>query len=227
MERVALFDIDYTLLKSHFGHRKAFSKGFLDVFKIKASKFASMGGRIDNQVIYEVMLENGVPEKQVRAKLKQCGEAIQNNFLKLVENGEVRVETLGGVQETLLALKKNEIRVGLLTGNMAAIGWKKLEMLNLRNFFEFGIFGDQGMTRPEIAKLAVEFVKGKFGILKKNIVVIGDTDNDIKAATEAGMKVIGVATGNFSKEDLKKAGADAVVSNLENASEILRLVKEL
>jgi phosphoglycolate phosphatase-like HAD superfamily hydrolase len=42
-----------------------------------------------------------------------------------------------------------------------------------------------------------------------------DTPNDVEAALTAGVRVIGVATGTTSMEELRTAGADTVLSRLQ------------
>jgi phosphoglycolate phosphatase-like HAD superfamily hydrolase len=44
--------------------------------------------------------------------------------------------------------------------------------------------------------------------------VIGDTPRDVQAAHEVGVPVLAVATGRFSAEELRQAGADIVVDSL-------------
>ena len=44
--------------------------------------------------------------------------------------------------------------------------------------------------------------------------IIGDTPNDVKAALTAGVRMIGVATGKSSVDELKAAGAVEVVTGL-------------
>ena len=44
--------------------------------------------------------------------------------------------------------------------------------------------------------------------------MIGDTPLDITAAAGAGATSVGVATGHFSKDQLREAGADHVLGSL-------------
>ena len=49
----------------------------------------------------------------------------------------------------------------------------------------------------------------------KEALVVGDTPHDIDAAHGAGAFAVGVATGHFTKEELRDAGADYVLDSLE------------
>ena len=54
--------------------------------------------------------------------------------------------------------------------------------------------------------------------------VIGDTPRDIHAGHEAGFRTVGVATSDYTIDDLKAAGADVVLSDFEqDRSQLLRI----
>jgi len=45
-------------------------------------------------------------------------------------------------------------------------------------------------------------------------VVVGDTPLDVQCAAAAGARAVCVATGSFTEEELRRAGADAVLPDL-------------
>jgi len=59
------------------------------------------------------------------------------------------------------------------------------------------------------------------------VVIIGDTPHDITCAQAHGCRSIGVATGAFSIDDLRQAGADLAVSDLSNADALVEWMLEL
>nr|MBA2546753.1 HAD family hydrolase [Solirubrobacterales bacterium] len=50
---------------------------------------------------------------------------------------------------------------------------------------------------------------------------IGDTPRDIEAGHGAGIRVTGVATGKFSQDELKEAGADATIADFTKGLPLL------
>ena len=60
-------------------------------------------------------------------------------------------------------------------------------------------------------------------ISKENAVYIGDADIDILTAMNAGVRSVGITTGNFTAEELKMLGAWKVINSL---SEIIEIVKK-
>ena len=49
----------------------------------------------------------------------------------------------------------------------------------------------------------------------QRVLVVGDTPKDIAAAHAARAIAVGVASGHYSEEDLRKAGADHVLRSLD------------
>lgn len=54
-----------------------------------------------------------------------------------------------------------------------------------------------------------------------NAIVLGDTPLDVEAALAAGARVLGVATGRFSVEQLLDAGAHDAVPDLTDTEDLL------
>jgi len=57
------------------------------------------------------------------------------------------------------------------------------------------------------------------------VVVIGDTPLDIDCARAHGAISVGVATGPYSVEQLRDAGADVVLETLEDVPALLRVLR--
>jgi phosphoglycolate phosphatase-like HAD superfamily hydrolase len=115
--------------------------------------------------------------------------------------------------------------MGLVTGNMEAIAWLKLEKVGLDKYFHFGGFGDKIVKRSGLVKNAIKASEQTCGNLdNEKIFLIGDTPRDIVGGQKVGVRTIGVATGDFSVEDLAKAGADFVVSDLKDSGRLLKII---
>ncbi len=222
MRGLVLFDIDKTLVKESTGHAEAFSEGFKKVYNLNASiEIITYSGMTDQQVIIEVLKKKGLKEFEILSKIGQCMEVMVEYFDGVKDS--IEVEVFKGVPELLERLKNNGLLLGLLTGNLESIAKGKMEKANLNDYFKLGGFGSDGRNRIDLVKLAIERAEKNFGFKNKgNVFLFGDSPQDIKAGQEAGITSVGVATGIFTKEDLKNA--DYVVENLENTSKILEIV---
>ena len=221
MSKLVLFDIDKTLLKSSNGHRLAFAEAFKKVYRVNTNiNVINHHGMTDQQIIIEVLKKNGIKEKEIKSKLKNCMAEMVEFYKKI--SGEDEVILLSDVRETLDALRKEgNILFGLVTGNLEPIAWGKLNKVGIDSYFIAGGFGSDDINRTNLIKLAVKRAEDKFSIQFNDIFLVGDTPSDIRAGKEAKVKTVGVATGIYTKGELKRAGADYVVTNLKGLLEII------
>ncbi|MGH9214032.1 MAG: HAD hydrolase-like protein [Acidimicrobiales bacterium] len=70
--------------------------------------------------------------------------------------------------------------------------------------------------RPNLVRIAQDRARANYGTQfdAANTTLIGDTPNDVRAALDGGVRVIGVATGQDSVDDLRAAGAKTVLPDL-------------
>ena len=88
-----------------------------------------------------------------------------------------------------------------------------------------GGFGNDDINRTNLVKLAIKRARNNFSFKSNNnVLLIGDAPQDMKAGKEAGIKTIGVTTGIYSREQLKDAGADFIVSSLKEKNAILKII---
>ena len=114
--------------------------------------------------------------------------------------------------------RRADVRLGLLTGNFEATARIKLDRFDLNRFFPFGAFGSDDGVRTRLVPIAVEraeaYSGGEIG-LGPQVVVIGDTPQDVECALVNGATAIGVAASRYSVEDLIAAGAHHAMDDVE------------
>jgi len=218
-----LFDIDKTLLKSASGHHLSFSEAFKKVYGIDTDiDIIEHDGMTDQQIITEVLKKNGVAEETIKSKMVECMKIMVDYFNKVVKDENITV--LDGVPELLEELKRNNVLIGLLTGNLEHIARAKLTRVGLNDYFKLGGFGSDDIDRANLVKIAISRAKEKFNF-NGSVFLVGDAPKDMEAGKQAGVKNIGVATGKYSMEQLKAAGANFTIPNLENKEEFLEILK--
>jgi phosphoglycolate phosphatase len=57
-----------------------------------------------------------------------------------------------------------------------------------------------------------------------DVLVVGDTPNDIECARVAGATPVAVATGGYSADQLREAGAEIVFKDLSDTDAFLKLL---
>jgi phosphoglycolate phosphatase-like HAD superfamily hydrolase len=125
-------------------------------------------------------------------------------------------QVMPGIEELLERLVDAGHLLGLTTGNVEAAAHIKLARAGLNRFFSFGGYGSDSNQRTELTRCALErgrLVSG--GVLAdSNAISVGDTPRDVVAGHGAGIEVVGVATGNFSVEELRQAGANWAIPDV-------------
>ena len=134
---------------------------------------------------------------------------------EVAQNAErMGVEVCPAIPELLGELRQRGKLLGVVTGNLEPIGWRKLERGGIREFFDFGSFSDQHEARSDIFRHGIEMARAIRGP-ETSVCFVGDTPNDVRAAADVGMPVIAVATGIYSREDLAKESPTVCVATCE------------
>jgi len=224
MSYLVSFDIDNTLLQSSAGHMESLICAIHEVYDLATSMdVINHHGMTDQEIIIKILEKYDVSDKTVRSKLKQCLDAMQRRYAQIVQSENIVI--LEGVFKLLSKLDQEGFLLGLVTGNLETIAQAKLKKIGINNFFKFGGFGSDHISRTELVKIAIGQAASRFDLDKNNQVYhIGDAPQDMRAAREAGVTPIGVTTGIFSADELKSAGAYRVVPNFENTDEMLDIL---
>jgi phosphoglycolate phosphatase len=221
--RIPLFDIDGTIVEGgNKAHMGAYDYAMQSVYGQSSASVSEIqiDGMIDTQIIVEVLRLHGVSEGVAKAKMPQAIAAMDRYFDAHKREGKPVI--MPGVVELLTALSERNIPIGLLTGNTESIGWGKVGLAGLSQFFQFGSFGSLAYRRVDLIPLAVSRAK-EHGIDAhlKDLVIVGDTPLDVASAKAGGIPSIAVGAGRFSPQELRNVGADLVVDACADKDRIL------
>ena len=221
---LVLFDVDKTLITGIEAHAKAFDEAMKKVFGVKIDYMKiTYGGRTEKQSTYFLLKDEGLTKKQIDSKISEYFSSAAKFYEEFAKNENIIV--LNGVKQLLELLQKNNILIGLCTGNVQKICEIKMKKAGLMKYFKFGGYAEDGLERHELVNAAIKKAK-KFGFTgnKTNVFVVGDTPFDINAGKDAGVKTIGVASGFFSEQQLKEVGADFVLPDLTDSKKFLEII---
>ena len=219
MKYLVLFDIDGTLLRCGPQVGPLFVGALEEVFgeygELPGYSFA---GQTDPRIVLDLVRATGRAEEEVLAKLPE----MRRTYLGKLERGLRRegMRLLPGVTDLLERLSAREdVLLGLLTGNWRGGAEIKLGRFGLNRYFAFGAFGDDGVDRRDLVPVALERAAHLRGdrFPAERTLIVGDTVRDIDCARAAGVRSMGVATGFSDAERLEAAGADWVFASLEQA----------
>ncbi len=225
--RLLLFDIDGTLVLTGGAGKRSMDRAFEEVFGVReAFAEVSMAGRTDRWLVETALERHGVPVTPARL------EAFRARYLALLdaaigEPGSGRRGVMPGVAELLAALRgRAGMQLALLTGNYADGARIKLEHFGLWAHFAWGAFGDEHAERDALARAAVAdaSVRGIALADPSHAIVIGDTPFDIACARAAGARVVAVATGHHSLDELRAHAPDLALEDLRDVDTLLGFI---
>jgi len=234
--RLALFDIDGTLLRTA---REAWENPFQDAMgralrekgkpgAIDMSKFRP-GGKTDTQIIYEVLGQNGMEERDIEPLVPAIRSKYLAHLRAKVEGNPGCVTLKPGVRELLADLRAHpEVLLGLLTGNFEEGARIKLGAQGLNGYFAFGAFGENARSRSDLPQRALDAAQRHSGhkFSRKQIVIIGDTPNDIHCGRHLGARAVAVATGPFTLEQLQAEEPDYVFEDFSDTPRVMAAILE-
>ncbi len=215
MVRLVLFDVDATLIRTGGAGVQAFARVFATEFNARdGAERLKFGGRTDTSLVREFFGFHKIP-------------ATPQNFHRFFERyafwlDHLLAQSCGQVCpgvwkfiDDLRALPHPPL-LGLLTGNIRLGAEIKLRHFDLWDVFQTGAFADDSEDRNQIAAVARE--RGsrvlKEELRGEQVLVVGDTPNDIRCARAIGAKVLAVATGGSSLEVLRSHQPDWLVEDL-------------
>jgi phosphoglycolate phosphatase len=203
-----LFDIDGTLLNCRDGvHYQAFHQATREVFEIEPSlEGLQLHGNTDIGILRAALAREGVAGAGLDGHLSRIVELMCAEVLRNHER--LRPELCPSIRDLLVFLRERGKLVGTASGNLAPIGWLKLEKAGLKSLIAFGAFAWPQESREEIFHNGMTLARQLLG-RKASVYVAGDTPADIHAAKAVGLPVIALATGIYSFSDLLACGPDA------------------
>ncbi len=211
---VVLFDIDGTLISNAGPHHKdALVSGIQSVTGLTTTlEGVATAGMLDRDLIRAMLRSAGASESRIRSAMRQVVEACQAAY-RDCGRLDLRERVCPGVFDCLERLRERGAVLGVVTGNLSAIGWTKLEFAGLRDYFTIGAFAEDGRTRSRLALIAARRARRMNGANGK-ITLIGDHANDVLAAKSNGFQSVAVGTGVLPLSDLQAYAPDILVRDL-------------
>ena len=229
--RLILFDIDGTLVDTGGAGRRALLATFDRLFgplSFVGADRVPFGGRTDTSILRDLARKLGIDEQRLAARSAEFERTYAVMLRReLSRDGAPAQRVLPGVLQLLEALmRRRDSRLGLLTGNIATGARLKLERHRTDRFFEGGGFGDDAPDRRGVALKARDDMARRCGIefSAGDVVVVGDTDQDVDCAQAHGFRAIAVDTGWAEPGSLIAARPDALFDDLSDTDTVLRAI---
>jgi phosphoglycolate phosphatase len=221
-----LFDIDGTLLRTDGVGRRAVERGLSELLGVEVStEGIRFSGKTDPQILREVLELVGADAAWFDDRFDECMAAYEEVMVRTLLP-EVVTDLPGAVELVERLAAQPAFHLGLLTGNIRTMAYRKVAAIGLGQHFAFGAFGCDHEDRnclPAIAALRARQHAGR-AFAPTEVVVIGDTPRDVECAHAFGARAVAVATGNYSREELAAAGPNELLDDLADLNACLAAI---
>lgn len=222
--RVLLFDIDGTLLNSGGAGQAAMEDALVTAFGVtRQTEGIPVAGRTDRAITSDMLRFHEIP-----LSAHNCDLLYQHYLAHLPKHLGARGGLVLPGVELLLELLAVEPQclLGLLTGNYRKGAELKLAHFRLFHHFRCGGYGDLHHDRDDVAREAkCDALKTLGRVNHDDVWVIGDTPNDVKCGRAIGARVVAVATGHYSDDELQATQPDYLFSDFSDVAAVADVLR--
>lgn len=210
---VVLFDIDGTLVDTGGAGRRAIGRAA-----------EALHGRLDlfDGVPFDGATDRAICRSGLARLSRVFGESDIDGLLEAYlamladEVARSRYGVYPGVRECVAQFQQRGVLLGLGTGNVEQGARIKLARGDLNAPFPFGGFGSDAEDRALILRAGLARAAALLGRAPRDPWIVGDTPKDLAAGRAVGAKVVLVATGRYTAEQLAPYQPDLCVASLED-----------
>ncbi|MFD6182013.1 HAD family hydrolase [Streptomyces goshikiensis] len=230
---LVLWDIDRTLLYVGETDRAVYREVFRQVVGRDATRLPERGTGVTMPLaVRELLSANDVPATEIQQLTQEIVDRLPGQLELHREELCLTGQLMPGATEALAAVHQSgDLVPTIVTGNLRASAEIKLSAFSLLNYVDVsvGAFASDDPHRPALVGIAQQRSTTAYGRTfgRENTIIIGDSLQDVRTGREGGAKVIGVASGTTSAHDLAQAGAEYVLPDLTDVTELLKVIYEL
>jgi phosphoglycolate phosphatase len=199
-----LFDIDGTLIRrAGPHHREALVEAIRRTAHVETTtEGVPVAGMLDREILKTMMQRAGMSRAAIERVMPEVVARAQSIYVRRVP--DISRKVCPGVRNLLRRLTARGVVIGLVTGNLSRIGWRKMERAGLRKYFRFGAFAELARDRAGLVRIAIRRARQEGWIGRGSAIsLIGDHPNDVLAAQANGIRAIAVGTGIVPLEELQ------------------------
>lgn len=208
--KAVVFDLDGTIVKFSLDYKSARAEviQFLSNHEFPASVFSMNESVFEMLKKVEILVQNQHNGKKF--------PELKKNVLAIMEKYETEAaketELLPGALETLQALKKMKLKLGLFTINGQRTTNQILSTFRLKRYFKAVVTRDS-VPKVKPNPVHLQTMLKKLKAKPEETMVVGDSKLDMTTARELNVYAVGTSTGIAAPDELTKAGADCLITS--------------
>jgi phosphoglycolate phosphatase-like HAD superfamily hydrolase len=222
-----LWDIDHTLIETRGVGGEIYADAFRKVTGVSLKRTPELAGRTEPVIFREALRLNDVPDEKGLYERFAAEQA--QGYVDRAAELRRRGRALPGAEAALRALATRPgVVQSVLTGNTRPSAEAKVGVFGLTRHLnlDVGAYGTDDEDRATLVAVARDRAGKAFGMnfAGTSTVLVGDTQNDVRAALLARARIIAVATGKDSGADLASAGAATVFQDLTDTAAVAQAI---
>jgi phosphoglycolate phosphatase-like HAD superfamily hydrolase len=212
MKYLIFFDINGTLIKRDSRTDLPFSHAVDKLLNLtNAMEGVDTSARSDQDVFMEVLDNHDLNYSD---DLWEQFLVLYEDQLKLFWDTDVWRENVDACEFVKYVHEQGHY-LSMITGELSIGAEYKLKKLGIWKYFKTGGFGEDGLKRFDIADSAYLKAKNIFEDDYDDLIVIGDTQLDIKTARHLKAKIISITTGSHSRDKLLELKPDYIIDEFK------------
>jgi HAD superfamily hydrolase (TIGR01549 family) len=222
--KAVIFDLDGTIASFNLDYKAL--RGEIRSYLLRLGVPASVLSV--NESIFEMLKKTAIFMKN-SGKSAEAMDAIRSEALAIAEKYEleaaVSTDLLPGVYETLKALKRMDLKIGLFTLNSDKAANYLLQRFKLGEFFGVTVPRNKVSfvkPNPEHLEMALKVL----GVAPEETVVVGDGNVDMESASELKAIAVGLPSGASKIEQLMRHGANYIITSITDLPVLIEKINK-
>lgn len=211
MLKVIAFDFDGVIINSHNIQKHA----LLESYKIVCKDGEPSVG--------EFFRLSGDSLKNIFTKMNLPLDMIEH-YTRISKEKISLIKVYDGMKELLQWLKKENFKCAICTGKDKKRTVEILEYIGFYDFFDFIICSDE-VKNPKPDPESLFTIKNYFNVNTNEMIMIGDSKNDITCSNSAGVESIAVTWGDGLIDDIRRENPTYVVNNVSELKAVFQLIR--
>lgn len=225
MTTLILFDIDGTLFFGNGCGRAATKLAMQEIFgTFGGAESHSFGGKTDWATLTMLLTPHGFSAQQIEEAMPHYNESIGRHLQEIIHQYKPHAAP-GGSELVQAVAARPDILMGVLTGNVSSTAPIKLASVGYDvSLFKIGAYGSEAPERYLLPPIALRRAEDHLNQKISDVVIIGDTPEDVTCARSIGARCIAVASGYSRKEELASESPFALLDSLRDTDTVLKLL---
>jgi phosphoglycolate phosphatase len=222
--RLLLFDVDGTLVTARGAGRAAMARALEETYGTRGGiDHYDFRGKTDPRAVFDILGEAGITDAVIADRLEACFRRYVAALEMLIGEGS-DIVVLPGVAEVIHALgARDDVMLGLLTGNIEPGARAKLRPTGLWPRFRVGAFGSDDPDRRRLPAVARRRARELTGaeVPSERVTIVGDTPLDVDCARACGAIAVAVATGHHTAAELAACMPDLLFTDFADVGTVV------